>query len=88
MRSVFNSLFITTRFFQIAGALIILMILGFVWPGLFSLAIALFFVLVILLLLEIYLLFNNEGALKGRRVCSEMFSNGSENSVRIYIENY
>ncbi|MFT7036152.1 MAG: hypothetical protein ACJA2S_004681 [Cyclobacteriaceae bacterium] len=88
MRSLFNSLFITTRFFQTAGALVILMVLGFVWPGLFSVAIVLFFVLIIILLLEIYLLVNNEGSLKGRRVCSEMFSNGSENSVRIYIENH
>ena len=65
-----------------------MMVLGFVWSGLFSVAVALFFFLVIILLLEIYLLFNNEGSLKGRRVCSEMFSNGSENSVRIYIENH
>lgn len=88
MRSFFNSLFITTRFFQIAGALVVLMILGFVWTGVFSVAIVSFSVLVILLLFEIFLLYNNESSLKGRRVCSEMFSNGSENSVRIYIENH
>ncbi len=82
----FRTLYITRRFFQVAAVLVVFMALGFVWPVLFTLASLLLISLCVLLVLDVLLLYAGGGYVVGRRVCSELFSNGAENTVRLFIE--
>lgn len=86
MVAFFRNLFISKHFFQIAMALIVLMVMGFVWPGLVFAAGALMVVLLVLLILDIFLLYSSGNSIVGRRVCSDMFSNGADNEVGVYLE--
>ena len=87
MRRFFKDLYITGRFFQTATVLIVLMVAGAVWSIVFNMAAILFAVLVVMLILDIYLLHGTNGRLVGRRACAEMFSNGADNHVKLFIEN-
>ncbi len=82
------ALFITTRCYTIIGLLVVLFVARFflAWLGIIPYAFLLAFV--VLVVLDYLMLFALAKGIFGRRTHAERFSNGDENKVSIYAENY
>lgn len=85
------SLFLTSRFFQTLAAIAIGFVVAFFLPWLLEpmkSALGLFVILVLLDALLLYAPAKGQAApVFGRRVLGEKLANGSDNDVRIYLEN-
>jgi uncharacterized protein (DUF58 family) len=68
--------------------IVLLFILSFSWPILFPLISTLPFLLVALTLADILLLYRNSKGIRGSRITPERLSNGDENKLEIYLENF
>ncbi|MFK7904379.1 MAG: DUF58 domain-containing protein, partial [Chitinophagales bacterium] len=88
MRSFFKSLFIDQRFFVLLGSVVLLFLLAYSYPALLGVAKPVLFLLVLALLLDIILLYRIKKGIFGYRETPKIFSNGDENEIRIYLENY
>ena len=85
----YKSLFLTQRLFITLLILIALFIIGFAIPWIFIVSKILFFILILIIALDILMLFNkNNKGIFGSRICPERLSNGDINDIYIYIENY
>lgn len=85
----YKSLFLTHRLFITLLILIALFIIGFAIPWIFIVSKILFFILILIIALDILMLFNkNNKGIFGSRICPERLSNGDINDIYIYIENY
>lgn len=69
------------------GLVVIMLILGYVFPGLQDVGYVLLGILTILLLVDLLMLYRVRKGVLARRECSHKFSNGDENPVDIYLEN-
>lgn len=85
--SLFNELYLSSRIFIILVAIILLFTLSFSLKVLFAVAQILFFVFLILIVLDVILLFTGKGGLQAGRECREKLSNGDENTVFLYLKN-
>lgn len=79
--------FLTDRFFGILVILILLFVVSYGFPFVFSLAKILSLLFGILILIDIYLLFANGRKIKANRTTPEKFSNGDDNQIKINIKN-
>ncbi len=82
----FKALYFRARFFQAGGILIALFLLGFFFPFLISIGTLLFYVLIMLLLVDIIFLFSLRNAIVADRTSAERLSNGDDNPISITIE--
>lgn len=82
-----KSVFLTDRFFWLFGSLVLLFVLAFPFPMLLPIAQALFVLLLAVVALDAYLLFQKNIAVEARRQTSRLFSLGDANPVRIQLEN-
>ena len=87
MRSFFRSLYLTRRFFTALGILVLLFALSYSLPPLWGMARVLFWVLVALLAIDLFLLYQTRGVV-GQRITPDKLSNGDENLLRITAENH
>lgn len=83
----FRSFYITNRFFYVAGVLVFLFIIGFAVPLVSVIAEVLFYLSIACLVIDALLLYRINDGIKVERLCTEKFSNGDQNPVKIIVEN-
>lgn len=83
-----RNLFLANRFFLAAISLVVLFITGFVFPAFLWVPKLAFFCCLGLVATDLTLLFRVKKGLYGARFAPDKFSNGDENEIRIYLENY
>ncbi len=85
---ILRDLFLNNRLFWAVGLIVSIFIITFVLSGGYFIPKILFFVLLAVLLTELILLFRVKRGLAGRRIMSDKLSNGDENEISIYLENF
>lgn len=86
LKALYRSLFFGNRFYLSLGVNVLLFIVSFFFPAVYTIALLVFAALMALLLLDLVLLFLNSGAaLELERITPARFSNGDENEVRINV---
>lgn len=83
-----KSLYLTPRLFIIAGALVVLFTVSYIWPLLFPVVQALLFAAILALLVDIALLYRWKDGVFARREATDKLSNGDDNPVEVYVENF
>lgn len=82
-------MFIKKRFYLAILLIIICFIAGYASVLLFTLAQLLFYIMIFLVIYEIFILFiQKKESVSGWRECPERFSNGDKNEVKLHISNY
>ena len=81
------SFFLTRRFFLIVAGLIFGFTVAFFLPWLLAPMYILLGLLVALALLDAAMLYLGGGHVFGRRAMGDKLANGSDNDIRIYLEN-
>jgi uncharacterized protein (DUF58 family) len=81
-----KAFYLRNRVFQLAGLLIFVFVLGFFRPLFFTIGEIGFYLFLALLVVDGVLLFRFKSPLIGERLCSEKFSNGDENEIKIILE--
>ncbi len=87
MKKIFKATFLTKRFFQVLIAIVLLFILAFFFERLEGYLVLGFFVLLGLLVVDLFLLYLPKSGVTGNRVLPDKFSNGDENPVEIRLKN-
>jgi uncharacterized protein (DUF58 family) len=83
-----RSLYLNPLLFKIIGGLVVLFIIGFVFPVAFGIARILLLMLFLILVLDIITLYNVQKGLFARRIVPERLSNGDDNQISIFIESF
>ena len=81
-------LYLSNRLFLVAGIIAACFIISFIAGGFIVIPKALFVVFLAVLLTDLILLFRTRRGLQGHRFTPEKLSNGDENELRIYLENF
>ncbi|HTA84251.1 MAG TPA: DUF58 domain-containing protein [Bacteroidia bacterium] len=84
----YKSLYFTNILFISLTGLIVVFIAGFVWPILFAIAKISLLTLFVATIADLVLLFRKDKNIFARRVLPEKLSNGDENDIKVFIENY
>lgn len=85
--SFFKNTFLSRKFFIYMAGVIVLFALSFVKPFLFPFAQAVFFLLIIALLVDVFLLYSTKLAFEANRIAQKLLSNGDDNLIELNIEN-
>ena len=85
---ILRDLFLNNRLFWVVGFIVSIFIITFVLDGGFILPKILFFIFLCVLLTDLILLFRVNRGLSGNRLMSDKLSNGDENEISIYLENF
>lgn len=92
MKSLFNrfykNLFLCSRLFIGLGCAAILFLLTFFFPWLGIVPVVFFWLVIVLLLVDILLLYRLPKGVFAKRISPERLSNGDENEISIYIESF
>lgn len=80
--------YLNNRLFIALGSIVLLFILSFVIDGLIIVPKILFLILLAVLVADGFLLFQTRNGIYGYRVTPDKLSNGDENEIRIYCENF
>lgn len=84
----FKALYLNNRSFLAAGLIIFLAALGYPVPAFEAVARVLVLVLLLLIVVDIAMLFRLKKGLAGQRFTPDKFSNGDDNPIRLFIQNY
>ncbi|MBB2146588.1 DUF58 domain-containing protein [Pedobacter sp. LMG 31464] len=87
-RKYYTDLFLGKRLFIAIGVCVTLFLFSFFMPFLGDLPYILFGILMVLVLLDIFLLYRNDRGVFLRRDVPERLSNGDDNELKIYLENF
>jgi len=88
MKIFFKSLYLSNLVFYITTFLVVMFVLAFVFPVLFGIIQMLFFVFILMVLVDTIMLYRAKKGIFARREVPDRLSNGDENSLSIYIENH
>lgn len=88
MKAFFKSLYLSNLVFYITIFLVVMFVLAFVFPVLFGITQMLFFVFMLMLLVDGIMLYRPKNGIFARRETPERLSNGDENPLSIYLENH
>jgi len=83
----YNSFKLTTRTYWILGGIVVLFVVSFFVPPLYSIGILLLWALVFTILVDAVVLYSRKNAVTAERNMAERFSNGDINPVTIHITN-
>lgn len=83
-----KDLYLHNRLFTLAGIVVLVFIASFVLSSLIIIPKILLLVLTAIILTDILLLFGPKKGLQGYRFTPDKLSNGDENEIRIYLENF
>ncbi|OEK05948.1 DUF58 domain-containing protein [Roseivirga misakiensis] len=83
----YRSIYLTNRFFYAAGFIIFLFVVGFAFPFVTVIAEGLFYLAIACILIDVLLLYRTKDGIQIERLCTEKFSNGDDNPIRLIIEN-
>ncbi|TCK66671.1 uncharacterized protein (DUF58 family) [Winogradskyella wandonensis] len=86
MKRLFKHIYLTSRFFTIAGTLVGLSIFAYLFPGLFPIVKLLFYIAIGLFVVDVILLFKQRG-INATRILPEKLSNGDDNPIEIHLTN-
>ena len=78
-------MFLTKRFYIILASLTLLAGFGYVFPQLFIGVKILLFIFAVMVVIDAVMLYHRRG-ISAKRSCSERFSNGDKNIVKISLE--
>ena len=84
----YKNLFLGSRLFIGLGTVVFLFLLSFFFPWFGDLPLLFFLVLLLLLMVDIILLYRTDSGVFARRSTPERLSNGDENKIAIYTENF
>lgn len=87
MKKIYKATFLSKRFFQILLALVLLFILAFFFERLRGYLVMGFFILIGLLVVDLFLLYRAKNGVEASRVLPDKFSNGDENPIEIKLRN-
>ncbi|HET9054442.1 MAG TPA: hypothetical protein VFM90_09725, partial [Cyclobacteriaceae bacterium] len=85
--ALYRSFMLTRNVYLLLAAVVLLFILSFFVPVLFSAARLLLASLTMLVLTDAMVLYAKPRAFKGRRITAERFSNGDDNMIHLHVEN-
>lgn len=85
---VLRSLYINNRFFQCVGVLVAMFVTSFIFPSLILIPKILFFLFVSVAIADIIVLYRVKKGIHAVRFVPEKLSNGDENEIRIFLENF
>jgi uncharacterized protein (DUF58 family) len=88
MKTFFKSLYLSNLVFYITIFLVVMFVLAFVFPVLFGITQMLFFVFMLMLLVDGIMLYRAKKGIFARREAPDRLSNGDENPLSIYLENH
>ena len=78
-------MFLTKRFYIILASLTLLAGFGYVFPQLFTGVKILLFIFAVMVVIDAVMLYHRRG-ISAKRSCSERFSNGDKNVVKVSLE--
>jgi len=84
----YKSLYLTNTLFIALTGLVVLFVVGFIWPIAFAIAKIALLALGVAGIADIAILYRKDKNIFARRVLPEKLSNGDENEIKIFIENY
>lgn len=80
-------MFLSRRFYLVCIIIILLLLLGYIYPVMFLIGKICVFTLIVVVIFDGWLLWKDREAVDATRKCSLRFSNGDENAVCISVEN-
>jgi len=87
VKKIFKATFLTKRFFQVLIAIVLLFILAFFFERLQGYLVMGFYILMGMLVVDVFLLYIKKTGISASRVVPDKFSNGDENPVEIRLQN-
>ncbi|WP_350291345.1 DUF58 domain-containing protein [uncultured Croceitalea sp.] len=87
MKKAFKSIYLKRRFFIVLTAIIVGFLLSFIFQDILGAIRILFFVFLILFLVDLLLLFFSKGGIHAERILPDKLSNGDENAIQIQLAN-
>jgi len=84
----YTNLFLTTRLFAGLGVVVVLFLLSFFFRWLGVIPVIAFWVFVALILIDVWVLYRLKNGIFAKRVAPERLSNGDDNEIGLYVENY
>ena len=85
---IVRDLFLNNRLFWLAGCIVATFVITFVLGGGYFLPKFLFFIFLATQLTDLILLFRVKRGLSGKRILADKLSNGDENEISIYLDNF
>jgi uncharacterized protein (DUF58 family) len=85
---ILRDLYLNNRIFWMAGMIVFIFVITFVMGGGYSVPQILFFVFVFIQFTDLVLLFRVRRGLSVKRILADKLSNGDENEISIYLENF
>lgn len=82
-----GALYLTTRFYLVACLCIVLFIASFLYPVIFLIPKILFWVFIVLVIIDYLFLFIFSKGPSAKRLMADRFSNGDENKVELQVKN-
>jgi len=88
MIKLVKAIYLNNHLFQATGGIVVLFIMSYFFPSIIILPKLLFFGLLAVTITDGILLFSHKKGLKGKRFTPEKLSNGDENEIRVFLENF
>jgi len=83
-----RDLYLTNRLFWLSGIIVMTFVITFITGGGYFIPKILFFVFIAAQLTDLILLFRVKRGLSGKRIFADKLSNGDENEISIYLDNF
>ena len=87
MKKIFKDIYLERRFFIVLSSLVLGFLISYMVPDILGALELLFFIFVLIFLVDIILVFASKGSINAERQVPEKLSNGDENEIGINIQN-
>ncbi len=87
MKRLFRNIYVEKRFFIALITLVVGFLVAFMFENLLSSVKLLFYIFLLLVLVDVLLLFISKGSITGNRIVPDKLSNGDENPIEIKLTN-
>jgi len=87
MKKIFKNIYLERRFFIVLSSLVLGFLISYMVPDILGVLELLFFIFVLIFLVDIILVFASKGRINAERLVPEKLSNGDENEIGINILN-
>ncbi len=88
MKKFFTSLYLQQRFFIALGILVVLFVFAFFFNRLIDYLKIGFFIIIVLLIVDILILYSSKNTIKARRNLPDKLSNGDKNPIELLVTNF
>jgi uncharacterized protein (DUF58 family) len=83
-----KKLYFSNTLFIILAGLVVVFVVGFFWPLGYAIAKVSLLAVIVAVIADYILLFRKEKTIFARRILPEKLSNGDQNEIKVFIENY